>query len=124
MTTLYLGSIIGIAYFLIDLPSTGKLFFNASQLENYTGLISDPKMGLGIPFMLVGPMLTVVCIIIYVVTSLSTPAMDKELVAKVCWDHPLSFLRGKITGMSDPRIVTLILIATVAILYLIIQLNG
>ena len=124
MATLYLGSIIGIAYFLIDLPSTGKLFFNASQLENYTGLISDPKMGLGIPFMLVGLILTVVCIIIYVVTSLSTPAMDKDLVAKVCWDHPLSFLSGKISGMSDPRIVTLILIATVAILYLIIQLNG
>ena len=124
MTTLYLGSIIGIAYFLIDLPSTGKLFFNASQLENYTGLISDPKLGLGIPFMLVGPILTVVCIIIYVVRSLGTPAMDKELVAKVCWDHPLSFLRGKITGMSDPRIVTLLLIATVAILYLLIQLNG
>lgn len=124
MATLYLGSIIGITYFLIDLPSTGKLFFNPSQLENYIGLISDPKMGLGIPFMLVGPMLTVVCIIIYVVTSLSTPAMDKEMVAKVCWDHPLSFLRGKISGMSDPRMVTLILIATVAILYLIVQLNG
>ena len=124
MATLYLGSIIGITYFLIDLPSTGKLFFNPSQLENYIGLISDPKMGLGIPFMLVGPMLTVVCIIIYVITSLSTPAMDKEMVAKVCWDHPLSFLRGKISGMSDPRMVTLILIATVAILYLIVQLNG
>lgn len=124
MATLYLGSIIGITYFLIDLPSTGKLFFNPSQLENYIGLISDPKMGLGIPFMLVGPMLTVVCIIIYVITSLSTPAMDKEMVAKVCWDHPLSFLGGKISGMSDPRMVTLILIATVAILYLIVQLNG
>ncbi len=124
MTTLYLGSVIGIAYFLIDLPSTGKIFFNASQLENFTGLISDPKLGLGIPFMLVGPMLTVVCIIIYVVTSLATPAMDRDLVEKVCWDHPLSFLRGKITGMSDPRIVTLILLTTVAILYLIIQLNG
>ena len=124
MTTLYLGSIVGIAYFLIDLPSTGKIFFNASQLENYTGLISDPEMGLGIPFMLVGPILTIVCIIIYVVTSLSTPAMDKEQVAKVCWDHPLSFLRGQITGMSDPRMVTLLLIATVTILYLIIQLNG
>jgi solute:Na+ symporter, SSS family len=117
MTTLYLGSIIGIAYFLIDLPSTGKLFFNAPQLENYTGLISDPKLGLGIPFMLI-------CIIIYAVRSLATPAMDKELVAKVCWDHPLSFLHGKITGMSDPRVVTIILVATVTILYLIIQLNG
>jgi len=93
-------------------------------LENYTGLISDPKLGLGIPFMLVGPILTVVCIFIYVVRSLSTPAMDKDLVAKVCWDHPLSFLSGKITGMSDPRIVTLLLIATVTILYLIIQLKA
>ncbi len=124
MTTLYLGSFIGIAYFLLDLPSTGKLFFNAAQLENYAGLISDPKLGLGIPFMLMGPILTVACIFIYVITSLSTPAMDKELVAKACWDHPLSFLRGKITGISDPRIVTLILIATVVILYLLIQLNG
>ena len=124
MTTLYLGSIIGIAYFLIDLPSTGKLFFNAAQLENYTGLISDTKLGLGIPFMLVGPILTVVCIVIYVITSLNSPAMDKDLVAKVCWDHPMSFLQGKITGISDPRIVTLLLIATVSILYLIIQLNG
>jgi SSS family solute:Na+ symporter len=124
MTTLYLGSIIGIAYFLIDLPSTGKLFFSPSQLENFTGLISDPKLGCGIPFMLVGPILTVVCIIIYVVRSLTTPAMDKELVSKVCWDHPLSFLRGEIRGISDPRMVTLLLIITVAILYLIIQLNG
>jgi solute:Na+ symporter, SSS family len=124
MTTLYLGSIIGIFYFLIDLPSSGKLFFEPSQLENYTGLISDPKLGLGIPFMLVGPILTAVCIFIYVVRSLSTPAMDKELVAKVCWDHPLSFLSGKITGMSDPRIVTLLLISTVTVLYLIIQLKA
>jgi len=124
MTTLYLGSVIGIAYFLIDLPSTGKLFFNAAQLEKFTGLISDPDLGLGIPFMLVGPILTLLCVIIYVVTSLATPPMDKELVEKVCWDHPLSFLRGKITGLSDPRIVTVILIASVAILYLIIQLNS
>jgi solute:Na+ symporter, SSS family len=124
MTTLYLGSAIGIAYFLIDLPSAGKLFYSPSQLENYTGLISDPDLGLGIPFMLVGPILTVVCIMIYIIRSLATPAMDKELIAEVCWDHPLSFLRGKITGMSDPRVVTLLLIATVAILYLIIQING
>ncbi|HSF44997.1 MAG TPA: hypothetical protein VLA58_03275, partial [Chitinophagaceae bacterium] len=124
MTTLYLGSIIGVAYFLTDLPAAGRLFFNPSQLQNFTGLVSDPVLGLGIPFMLVGPILTVVCILIYVARSLSTPAMDQELVAKVCWDHPLSFLRGKITGISDPRIVTLILVATVAILYFIIQTNG
>jgi SSS family solute:Na+ symporter len=124
MTTLYLGSIIGVIYFIIDLPGVGRLFFNPSQLENYTGLVSDPRIGLGIPFMLVGPILTVVCVLIYVIRSLTTPAMDKAQVAAVCWDHPLSFLRGKITGFSDPRIVTLILILTVAVLYLIIQING
>ena len=124
MTTLYLGSIIGITYFILDLPGVGKLFFDSSQLENYTGLITDPTLGLGIPFMLVGPILTVVCILIFVVRSLMTPEMDQELVSKVCWDHPLSFLRGKVTGLSDPRIVTLFLIMTVAILYFIIQING
>jgi SSS family solute:Na+ symporter len=124
MTTLYLGSVIGIAYFLIDLPGTGRLFFDAPQLQNFTGLISDPVLGLGIPFMLMGPILTVVCVFIYVTRSLTTPAMDKELVSKVCWDHPLSFLHGKITGISDPRMITLMLVATVAILYSIIQLNG
>ncbi len=124
MTTLYLGSFIGILYFVIDLPGVGKLFFDESQLRNYTGFISDPALGLGIPFMLVGPILTVLCIIIFVVRSLNTPAMDKEQVAKVCWDHPLSFLRGKITGLSDPRMVTLFLIFTVALLYIIIQLNA
>jgi hypothetical protein len=47
--------------------------------------------------------------------------MDKDEVAKVCWDHPLSFLRGKITGASDPRMVTLYLILSVTILYIIVQ---
>ncbi len=122
MTTLYLGSAIGVLYFLIDMPGAGILFFDKAQLENYTGLISDPNLGLGIPFMMVGPILTVVCILIYVITSLNTAAMDADEVAKVCWDHPLSFLRGKITGASDPRIVTLILIATVAILYITVQM--
>jgi solute:Na+ symporter, SSS family len=121
MTTLYLGSFIGVLYFLIDMPSTGKLFFDDAQLQNFTGIVSDPTLGLGIPFMMVGPILTVFCIIIYFITSLNTPAMDKDEVAKVCWDHPLSFLRGKITGGSDPRMVTLYLIISVAILYFIVQ---
>jgi hypothetical protein len=50
-----------------------------------------------------------------------SPAMDAAEVAKVCWDHPLSFLKGKIEGASDPRMVTLWLVLTVAILYTIIQ---
>ena len=123
MTTLYLGSLLGLAYFIIDMPSLGHLFVQ-NPSENYAGLISDTEVGLGIPFMMVGPMLTVVCFLIYIVASLRSPAMDAAEVAKVCWDHPMSFLRGKITGASDPRMVTLWLILSVAILYTIIQVLG
>jgi solute:Na+ symporter, SSS family len=121
MTTLYLGSLIGLAYFLIDMPMFGK-FFVDSPADDFAGIISDTKVGMGIPFMMVGPILTVVCLLIYVVRSYQTPAMDADEVAKVCWDHPLSFLRGKITGASDPRMVTLYLIGSVAFLYTMIQI--
>lgn len=121
MTTLYLGSLIGVAYFLIDMPMVGKLLIDAPA-DDFAGIISDTKQGMGIPFMMVGPILTVVCILIYVGRSYQTPAMDAVEVAKVCWDHPLSFLRGKITGASDPRMVTLYLIGSVAFLYTLIQI--
>ena len=117
MTTLYLGSLIGVVYFLVDLPSTGRWFLPANQLNNFTGLVTDPAHGLGIPFMLVGPIIAVLCVVIFIVTSLLTPAMDKAEVAKVCWDHPLAFLKGPVTALSDPRIVTLVLLATVGVLY-------
>ena len=121
MTTLYLGSLIGIAYFLIDMPSIGKMILGHEKAGiNFTGLVSDATLGLGIPFMLVGPMLTVLCVAIYVITSLMTPAMAPEEVAKVCWDHPLAFLRGRITGLSDPRIVTLALLIFIVALYIML----
>ncbi len=121
MTTLYLGSLIGVAYFLIDMPMIGKMLINAPT-DGFAGIISDTKQGLGIPFMMVGPILTVLCVLIYVLRSYQTPAMPADEVAKVCWDHPLSFLSGKIQGASDPRMVTLYLFATVAVLYVMIQI--
>jgi SSS family solute:Na+ symporter len=117
MATLYIGSIIGVIYFLVDLPGIGKMILGAQAQPGFSGLVSDPAQGLGIPFMLVGPIIAVLCVIIYIVTSLMTPAMDPQEVAKVCWDHPLAFLKGKITGAGDPRVVTLILLAVVGVLY-------
>jgi hypothetical protein len=70
-----------------------------------------------IPFMLVGPLLAAVCVGIYVTTSFLTPAMDPRQVAAVCWDHPLAFLRGRLEGASDPRLVALLLLAVVGSLY-------
>ena len=72
----------------------GRLVLGSRAPESFAGLVTDPAVGLGIPFMLVGPLLAVVCVVIYVVTSLLTPAMDAREVAKVCWDHPLAFLRA------------------------------
>ena len=117
MTTLYVGSIIGAIYFVIDMPAIGKMILGGTAQPGFCGLVGDATQGLGIPFMLVGPIIAVLCIVIYIVTSLLTPAMDKEIVSKVCWDHPLAFLRGRITGVGDPRIVALILGIAVGVLY-------
>ena len=107
-----------IAPSVIDLPSVGKAILGSSLAQpDFIGLVTDPVHGLGIPFMLAGPILAGICILIYIVTSLLTPRMDPVLVSQVCWDHPLSFLRGRVDGISDPRIVSLILIVLVGGLY-------
>lgn len=118
MTTLYLGSLLGSIYFVLDLPSVGKAILGSGLAQpDFIGLVTDPVQGLGIPFMLAGPILAGICIVIYIVTSLLTPRMDPAMVSQVCWDHPLSFLRGRMDGISDPRIVSLILIVLVGGLY-------
>jgi len=117
MATLYLGSIIGVIYFVADLPSIGRMLLGGGARAGFSGLVSDASQGLGIPFMLVGPIIAAVCVVIYVVTSLMTPAMDEREVSRVCWDHPLAFLDGRLTGIGDPRIVATLLMGTVGVLY-------
>ncbi len=121
MTTLYAGTIIGGIYFVLDMPGIGKWLLGGRANEGFSGLVTDPVQGLGIPFMLVGPVIAAVCVMIYVITSLLTPAMNAAQVAKGCWDHPLAFLKGNIQGFSDPRVVTLILVAVVGVLYFILR---
>jgi SSS family solute:Na+ symporter len=121
MATLYFGTLIGVIYFLVDLPSTGRWFLPSSRLTDFGGFVTDPVQGLGIPFMLAGPIIAVACIVIYVLTSLLTPAMDEAEVSKVCWDHPLAFLKGPITAVSDPRIISLLLLVTVVVCYYLLR---
>ncbi len=120
MATLYIGSIVGVIYFVADLPAVGRLFLG-SVPEGFGGLVTDPFHGLGIPFMLVGPCLVVLCAAIYVAVSLATPAMDPAEVSKVCWDHPLAVLKGPIASAGDPRVVALILGVTVGVLYYLLR---
>ena len=117
MVTLCAGSLIGTVYFVLDLPSVGRWLLGSRAASGFSGLITDPAYGIGIPFMLVGPLLAALCVVIYVTTSWLTPAMDQEAISKVCWDHPLTFLRGPIKGASDPRLVALWLFGVVAVLY-------
>jgi len=121
MTTLYVGTIIGGIYFVLDMPGIGKMLLHGQAHEGFGGLVSDTTQGLGIPFMLVGPIIAVLCVIIYIITSLLTPAMNAAQVAKVCWDHPLAFLKGPSIGLSDPRMVTLILLTVVGVLYYLLK---
>ena len=118
MTTLYVGSLIGVVYFIMDMPGVGRMLLGEAAPTDFLGLVSDPAVGLGVPFMLVGPFIAVICFGIYIATSLMTPAMDEKEVAKVCWDHPLAFLKGPVEAVSDPRIVTLILLGTLSIIYI------
>jgi solute:Na+ symporter, SSS family len=117
MTTLYAGSAAGVLYFIADLPAVGHWVMGDHAGRGFGGLVTDPVLGLGIPFMLAGPVLAVFCIVIYVTVSVRTPAMDPERVAAVCWDHPFAFLRGLLQGAGDPRLVALALFLVVAGLY-------
>src|SRR6201996_1577755 len=121
MVPLYIGSLIGGIYFLVALPGTGKWFLPANRLTDFGGFVTDPVQGLGIPFMLAGPIIAVGCVAIYVVTSVLTPAMDEAEVAKGCWDHPLAFLKGPVTAVSDPRIISLLLLVTVCMSYYLLR---
>jgi len=117
MTTFYVGTLLGILYFVLDLPSVGHRLLQLPQGVAFGGLISDPDRGLGIPFMLVGPILTAICAVIFVTVSLLTPAMDEQQIAGTVWDSPAEFLRGPLAGWTDPRLVSLYLLLTISLLY-------
>lgn len=121
MATLYAGSILGVIYFVTDLPAVGRMLLGGGARPGFGGLVSDPMQGLGIPFMLVGPIIAVACVVIYVVTSLLTPPMDERAVAAVCWDHPLAFLKGPLSGPTDPRLMAILLSLVVAGLYFLLR---
>jgi SSS family solute:Na+ symporter len=117
IATLYGGSLIGIVYFVLDLPGIGRTLLGGAARPNFAGLITDPAQGLGIPFMLVGPLLAALCILIYITVSLRTTPMNPDAVRAVCWDHPFAFLRGRVWSAGDPRVVALALLLVVVSLY-------
>jgi SSS family solute:Na+ symporter len=106
LVTIITGFILGAFVFMIDFPAFGDV-----------KIITDK---LGIPYMMQGWWLFVILSVIYFAVSYMTPRPDPEQVRELTLDKPLSFItRGKITGISDPRILSLILIVIMIILYII-----
>jgi SSS family solute:Na+ symporter len=111
LATLIAGAIVGAIYFLIDLPAFGDIQW-----------ISDPVNGLGIPFMMAGLYLLAFCVLVYVIVSLMTPKPSQAQLTNLCWDRPLqSITTGKITGITDPRMMAIMLFTVMFILYMILK---
>lgn len=119
LATFAIGCAAGLVYFVMDMPVVGKALLESPH-EKFAGLVTDPVQGIGIPFMLAGPILFAMCMVVYIAVSLSTTRPDPETLKDVCWDHPLAAItQGKITGIGDPRVITGILLVVMIILYLL-----
>ncbi len=104
VTTLIFGLTIGVVYFLVDLPVFGD-----------TRLVADDW---GIPFMQVGWWLFCLCSVVYITTSLLTPAPSREQLEAIHWQPPMKvLLESKITSVTDPRAISIGLIVLMAVLY-------
>jgi SSS family solute:Na+ symporter len=74
--------------------------------------------GVGIPFMMMGLILISMCIVVFVAVSLATPAPTTEDLDKIGWKPPLKVItQTKLTGITDPRILSIGLIVLMIVLY-------
>lgn len=120
LTTFAVGCSLGLIYFILDMPNVGSLFLS-SVPEGFKGLVTDPRVGPGIPFMLVGPMLCVLCVVTYVIVSLMTAPPSPAQLENACWGSPLKALSGKFIGLSDPRALSVMLFALMVVLYIFLK---
>ena len=133
LATFAVGLAVGLPYFLIDLPRTVAATdvqpaidaarvaperIEAGMVAGY-GIITD---GWGIPFMMAGLILLCMCVTVYVIVSLLTPAPTADELEKMGWEPPLrSITSGKITGITDPRLMAGVLFVMMVILYCILR---
>lgn len=104
LATLIFGFAMGLVEFVIDVPLIGK-----------TKWISD---GLGIPFMMQAWWNFCICSAIYFTVSFLTPKPDPAQVENLTWANPLKVIfHGKLTGLSDPRMVAAVILVVMVILY-------
>jgi len=103
LTTLIFGFALGAVVFVLDFPAFGIQLVTKQW---------------GVPFMLQAWCLFCVCSTVHVIVSLATPPPAAHRVEKYCWKNPLAVItEKKITGLSDPRILALLLVVLMAACY-------
>jgi len=111
LITIITGFVAGALVFLIDFPAFEGIF--GEGVKPITDI-------LGIPYMMQGWWLFVFLSIVYFIVSLLTPKPDQEKIKGLVFEKPIHVLtKGKITGFSDPRILSAILFVVMIILYFI-----
>ncbi len=121
ISTFAVGCGLGLIYFVLDMPNVGRALVSDLPKE-FGGLVTDPVHGLGIPFMLAGPILCAICIVNYVVVSFATQPLPDEQLENACWGSPMKALKnGKFTGITDPRTLSVLLFLLMVVLYCIIR---
>jgi SSS family solute:Na+ symporter len=133
LATFIAGLAIGLPYFLVDLPHTAAvgdiqpalnaLRVGPERIENGMvagyGIITD---GWGIPYMMAGLILLCICIAVYVIVSLVTPAPTAEELDKMGWKSPLhAIISARFTGIKDPRLMAGILFVVMIVLYYLLS---
>lgn len=102
LTTLIVGFLLGAVTFVIDFPAFGFEIVTRDW---------------GIPFMLQAWWLFSICSVLFVVTSLLTPAPRPE-VAACCWTRPWKALTAEpVRGLADARVMAVCLGILMAVLY-------
>jgi SSS family solute:Na+ symporter len=120
LVTFAVGCFVGLVYFVMDMKVVGRYLLD-DPATGFAGLVTDPIQGLGLPFMIVGPILCAVCIVTFVIVSLLTPPPPPERLENACWGNPLKALQGRLAGWTDPRSVALVLAFVMAVLYFILR---
>jgi SSS family solute:Na+ symporter len=133
LATFIAGLAVGLPYFLIDMPHTAATAdiqpaVNAARVAPeriVNGMVADYGIitdGWGIPYMMAGLILLCMCVGVYVIVSLVTPAPTAEELEKMGWQPPLKAITStKITGITDPRIAAMLLFVVMIILYYLLR---
>ena len=133
LATFIVGLVVGLPYFLIDMPHTVAAVDIQPAIESLRveptrivdGMVADYGVitdGWGIPYMMAGLILLCMCIGVYVVVSLVTPAPTAEELDKMGWKSPLKAITDtKITGITDPRVAAGLLFVVMIVLYCLLH---